>query len=265
VTEVRQKIERTKRYPRTRLDERQLHRIATIVDGAVTPYTKVPMLSITVVSADGEQTLRAQDALVFLGDALPSKISKVGISAGFPDTYPAAAYVSFDASRGVGGTYLSVGGTRPEAVHSLFHELNRELEAAQLGNDRLVSVMHWAVSAVVGMTTVGLAMACLVAGVDVLRSPGISTWQSWVVLALLALAMLATMTTSYRVFARATEYVSNAFPGVEFAGRLADSGLETRSRINWTLAIIIVPALVALSIWILTVAIGSIQPPAPPK
>jgi hypothetical protein len=183
VTEVRQSTKRTKRYPRVKLDERQLYRIATIVNRAVTPYTQVPMLSIDVVSADGEQTLRARDASVFLGDALPSKISKVMMSAGFQDTYPAAAYVSFDASRGSGGTYLSVGGTRPEAVHGLFHELNRELEAAHIGNDRLVAVLNWAVSAVVGMTTVILALACLVAGVGVLRSLGVGTWQSWVVLA----------------------------------------------------------------------------------
>lgn len=265
MTELRQKIERVQHYPRVKLDERQLHRIATIVNDAVSPLTKVPMLSIDVVSADGEQTLQSGDPSVFLGDGLPRKISKVTIHAGFPATYPAAAFVSLEASKGWGGAYLSVGGTKPETVHALFHELNRELEAAYIGNDRLVALLNWATSAVVGMTTVSLALACLVAGVGVLRSLGVGTWQSWVVLASLALAILVVMTTSYRVFARASEYVADAFPAVEFAGRLADPGFETRSRLNWTLAIIIFPTIVALFVWIFTVALGSIAAPAPPK
>jgi len=254
MTELRQQTKRVKWFPRVKLDERQLFRLASIVNETVT--APVPILRIYIVSADREQTLQGQDPTIFLDERLPRKISQVSICAGF-STDPASVYISLEASGLSSASYLSVEGIDPKAVHALFHELSRELEAAQIGNDRRVGALGWAVYALQGVITFPVVIVCTRAMVNILRRNPAGSWQLWVVLAALAGAELVIVVISYRLSANAIQFLSTAFPKVEFAGQVADPGSETRSSFNWTLAIIVFPIIVALFVWIFTVAIAA--------
>lgn len=256
MTELSRKTKLEKLFPRVKLDERQLFRLASICNETTT--APVPILRIYIVSADREQTVRGEDPTIFLDERLPRKISKVSILAGdFSD--PVFAHISLEASRL--SPYLSVEGSDPKAVHALFHELTRELEAAQIGNERLINAFDLAIAAQLLLVIVALVMVCAFAAVNILKNNPASSWQFWVLFIALAGASFVILVIINRLVAHASRFSSTAFPEVEFAGHLADPGSETRSRFSWTLAIIVIPIFVALFVWIVTIAIAAIATP----
>jgi hypothetical protein len=237
------KVEFTRRkslhreFRRLRIDENDLVRLGQIIL-AVAQRSK-NTLDITVVSGDGEETLRSPNPDFFVSSDMPPQIRSVSIA--LRGESPVSCEVELSAFPR-GRAEISADGLDREAVSGVYHELERELESRQAWGRRLVIAVDSFWFTVVTGLVIAAALYSIFDFVLNLASARVQNFYGskmhltfagigWGIL------ILAMFVGTFPIVSR----IKRALPIVEFSGRLSDPSLISRSRILWIITVILVP------------------------
>jgi hypothetical protein len=232
----------SRQFYRVVLNENDLNRLSTIVNTLVERFGNT--IEITIVSADGEETITTNSPDFFVSPDMPPHIQSVKISYSHRLRAPVNCEVEL-ASNSHSGAKVSVYGEESEIVSGIFHELERELlQREALGVMMSKHSKSLGLAFIIAFLT-GLAIFStfdFILDALAVSVPNFDGSNLHNVLQLIGWGLMFFNAITVPVWLG--NLVERTWPAVEFTGRLSDPNTVSRSRVIWVFGIILLPIVI---------------------
>lgn len=225
---------RRERYWGVRYDENDLARLASILQEFKEADES---LEIKIAPFNADEEIRSRDPAFFASPDMPARLESVDY------TLLGSIFASVELRRHY--AELSVSGEDRKQVAAAFLVLSDEMKARRVPNWRLLGALAgqagWIGTILVVLLAVAVSSLTVYSMFNLLFGyiPLLRGMRSWAIPAALGLQAPFAPMLSFAMF-------YNAFPAVQFAGRLSDSGTRLRSRLASMLVLIVIPVVVNL-------------------